>query len=134
MPIHDWTRVDAGLFHNFHQNWITTLTNALNTGALPSDYYALAEQSVRGPIPDVIALRLSVDGPDSAESGGGLAVAEVPPRARVVRRNETDVYVYKADRISVYHRHGHLVSVIEIVSPGNKASKGEFRASLSTSP
>ena len=40
MPIHDWTRIDAGLFHNFHQNWITTLTNALNTGALPSDYYA----------------------------------------------------------------------------------------------
>jgi hypothetical protein len=21
MPVHDWTRVDAGLFHAFHQGW-----------------------------------------------------------------------------------------------------------------
>ena len=26
MPIHDWTRVDAGLFHAFHQGWIITLS------------------------------------------------------------------------------------------------------------
>ena len=46
MPIHDWTRVDAGLFHAFHQRWISALSDALNTGVLPRDYYALAEQSV----------------------------------------------------------------------------------------
>jgi len=127
MPIHDWTRVDAGLFHNFHQNWITSLANALNTGGLPPDYFALAEQSVGGPVSDVIALRLPPGGMEPSESRGGLAVAEVPPRARVVRRTEMDVYVRKADRISVRHRHGQLVAVIEIVSPGNKASKGELR-------
>jgi hypothetical protein len=22
MPVHDWTRVDAGVFHDFHQRWI----------------------------------------------------------------------------------------------------------------
>jgi hypothetical protein len=22
MPIHDWTRVDAGIFHDFHQSWV----------------------------------------------------------------------------------------------------------------
>jgi hypothetical protein len=32
MPIHDWTRVDAGLFHAFHQMWIITLSRALNSG------------------------------------------------------------------------------------------------------
>ena len=57
MPIHDWTRVDAGLFHAFHQRWISALADALNTGVLPSDYYALAEQSVGGPVPDIRTLR-----------------------------------------------------------------------------
>ncbi len=28
MPIHDWTRVDAGLFHAFHQSWIVILSRA----------------------------------------------------------------------------------------------------------
>ena len=59
MPIHDWTRVDSGLFHAFHQGWIVALCNALNTGTLPADYFALAEQSIRGPIPDVLTLRLA---------------------------------------------------------------------------
>lgn len=43
MPIHDWARVDAGLFHAFHQSWIVSLCNALNAGALPVDYFALPE-------------------------------------------------------------------------------------------
>ena len=71
MPVHDWTRVDAGLFHNFHQNWITFLCGALNTGVLPDNYYALAEQTI-GPIPDVLTLRLT--GEDE-EPGGEQAVS-----------------------------------------------------------
>ena len=50
MPIHDWTRVDAGLFHDFHQSWSVTLRNALNSGGLPPEYFALIEQRMRGPI------------------------------------------------------------------------------------
>ena len=53
MPIHDWTRVDAGLFHAFHQDWIGVLARALNAGVLPRDYFALREQSIRDPVPDV---------------------------------------------------------------------------------
>jgi hypothetical protein len=30
MPVHDWTRVDAGIFHDFHNAWITELRNVLN--------------------------------------------------------------------------------------------------------
>ncbi len=48
MPIHDWTRVGAGLFHAFHQRWIGALCDALNTGALPPDYFALPEQNIKG--------------------------------------------------------------------------------------
>jgi hypothetical protein len=45
-----------------------------------------------------------------------------------VRRAEEGVYVRKADRVAVRHRHGHVVAVIEIVSPGNKASRAELRS------
>ena len=34
MPIHDWSRVDAGLFHHFHQAWTIEISNALNAGGL----------------------------------------------------------------------------------------------------
>jgi len=62
MPIHDWTRVDSGLFHAFHQDWIGVLARALNAGVLPPDYFALREQSTRGPVPDVLTLELIAQG------------------------------------------------------------------------
>jgi hypothetical protein len=43
MPIHDWTRVDAGIFHAFHHDWITYISSALNRGLLPPRFYALPE-------------------------------------------------------------------------------------------
>jgi Protein of unknown function (DUF4058) len=127
MPIHDWTRVDAGLFHAFHQSWIVVLSRALNAGVLPADYFALPEQSIQGPIPDVLTLNLSSGRGESNWTASGLSVATAPPRARLVRRAEETIYVRKADRIAVRHRHGQVVAVIEIVSPGNKASKNELR-------
>lgn len=120
-----WTR---GLFHHFHQNWTTALANALNAGGLPASYFALVEQNVRGPIPDVLTLKVL---PEAEPAGGGVtprAVATAPPPARLVRRKEGDVYAAKADRITVRHRHGDVVAVAEIVSPGNKGSRAEFRA------
>ncbi len=128
MPIHDWTRVDAGLFHAFHQSWIVTLSRGLNAGVLPPGYFALPEQSIRGLIPDVLTLSLSEGREEPSGASTGLAVATAPPRARLVRRAEDTIYVRKADRIAVRHRHGHIVAVVEIVSPGNKASKNELRA------
>jgi hypothetical protein len=133
MPIHDWTRVDAGLFHNFHQTWIVTLCNALNAGALPADYFALVEQHVQGPIPDVLTLRIPPTTGEPGDAPMGPAVAAAPPRARLVRRNEADLYAARANRITVRHRHGDVVAVIEIVSPGNKASRNEFRAFITKS-
>jgi hypothetical protein len=129
MPIHDWTRVDAGLFHDFHQGWIINLRNALNRGVLPADYFALAEQTIRGPVPDVLTLRLAQE-PDELPRGTapGLAVAAASPGTRVVRRSESEVYARKADRITVRHRHGEVVAVVEIVSPGNKVSNNEVRS------
>ena len=42
MPIHDWTKVDAGIFHHFHHAWIDEIQRVLNHGLLPDEYYALA--------------------------------------------------------------------------------------------
>jgi hypothetical protein len=128
MPIHDWTRVDAGLFHAFHQYWITSLCDKLNAGRLPADYFALAEQSIQGPIPDVLALHLSPVSDQPSTTAPGLAVADAPPRARIIQRSEESVYARKADRITVRHRHGDVVAVVEIVSPGNKGSRSELSA------
>jgi hypothetical protein len=126
MPVHDWTRVDAGLFHAFHHGWIEELARALNRGVLPSDYFALPEQNIRGPIPDVLTLKLAgkTEGPTE---GGGVAVAERAPRTRLTRRAEAGTYARKASRVTVRHRHGQVVAVMEVLSPGNKASQAEFR-------
>src|SRR5437588_730668 len=72
MPIHDWTRVDPGTFHHFHHRWTAALCDALNTGGLPPDYFALAEQVASGPIPDVLTLRLRDRGPQTASGPGGV--------------------------------------------------------------
>ena len=133
MPIHDWTRVDSGLFHHFHENWTTVLCTALNAGGLPPDYFALLEQNIRGPIPDVLTLQLAPGTARPSEGSAGLAVTAIPPRARLVKRSEADIYAGKANRITVRHRHGDVVAVLEIMSPGNKGSRAEFRAFLQKS-
>lgn len=128
MPVHDWTRVDAGLFHDFHQRWVVELSNVLNKGVLPKDYFALVEQNIRGPIPDVLTLALSGGTDALSEDGGAIAVDVRPPRTRLTRRAEIDSYIRKSSHVTVRHRHGTVVAVVEIISPGNKASQAEFRA------
>jgi hypothetical protein len=123
--------VDAGLFHDFHQSWAIALRDRLNGGTLPVDYFALVEKNIHGPIPDALTLRLSPtpqrDADWVAGGSGGVATATPPPRTHLTQRTELDSYLRKANRITVRHRHGDVVAVIEILSPGNKASRAEFR-------
>jgi hypothetical protein len=58
MPIHDWTRVGAGIFHHFHQRWLAAISDALNSGLLPPEYYALAENRLPGIWKCTLLLRL----------------------------------------------------------------------------
>src|SRR5277367_604011 len=60
VPIHDWTRVDAGIFHDFHHAWIEQIKRALNRGVLPPEYYAMAEQITGNIGPDVLTLERPV--------------------------------------------------------------------------
>jgi hypothetical protein len=126
MPIHDWTRVRANRFHDFHQSWTIRIRDALNAGVLPDNFVAMAEQITGGPEPDVVTLSLPVK-PGEGVSGG-LALAENPPKARVQTQSDAVTYARKANRITIRHPDGQVVAVIEIVSPGNKDSKHAIRS------
>jgi hypothetical protein len=139
MPIHDWTRVNAGIFHHFHHEWISTISRALNAGSLPPDYYALAEQIAGGLGPDVLTLESarpqpvgsSGNGPATADppGRGGLALATSPPKVRFTATAEPDRYARKRSRIAIRHSSGdQVVAIIEIVSPGNKSSRHALRS------
>jgi len=128
MPIHDWSRVDAGTFHHFHQAWTIEISNALNAGGLPEGYFAMAEQIISGPIPDVVTLKRQSKYRNEPNAGGSVAVADAPPQARFIASAEIDIYAGKANRIVIKHKLGEVVAVIEILSPGNKNSQHALRS------
>ncbi|MBI3821509.1 MAG: hypothetical protein HY289_02390, partial [Planctomycetes bacterium] len=78
MPIHDWTRVDAGTFHFFHQRWISSLCDTLNTGGLPDGFFAMAEQIVGGPAPDVVALQATSPRKSTSKMNRAVPLATQP--------------------------------------------------------
>jgi hypothetical protein len=123
MPIHDWTRLEPGDFHHFHQRWISALTDSLNGGLLPPEYMAMAEQVTGRPIPDVVTLHART----SEDEPGGIAVATSPPTARLIARLEKINYAKRADQVVIRHGRGRDVAIIEIVSPGNKDSRHAIR-------
>ena len=125
MPVHDWTRVDDGVFHDVHGAWIAELRKALNGGLLPADFFAMSEQSVGGGNPDVLTLEVPSPGGRVAGSDstpGGVALLTAPPRTKVVVQSERASYTAKQRKLVIRHRSGQrVVAVIEIVSAGNKA-------------
>jgi hypothetical protein len=122
MPVHDWTRVEAGIFHAFHVAWIPEIQKALNGGILPKGYYALAEQHAGRAIADVLTLHAN---PVSGEplqlppNSGGIAVAETPPRTQ--RKMVIESAAARRRTVAIRRVSGHrLVALLEIVSPANK--------------
>jgi hypothetical protein len=127
MPIHDWTRVQAGLFHDFHQTWAVEIKRVLNRGLMPKGFYAIVEQKLNGLVPDVLAVELNNFGVTNTSSGG-TATLEVP-KTSVRKHLTSDVvdYAQKANQISIRNKLGQIVAIIEIVSPGNKSSRHSIR-------
>jgi hypothetical protein len=96
MPVHDWTRVEAGIFHAFQVAWISEMQKALNGGLLPEDQYALIEQHGGQSITNVLMLHPSRN----------------PGEQSVLARRRS---------LAIRHVSGQrLVALIEIVSPANK--------------
>ncbi len=123
MPIHDWTQVPSGLFHDFHQSWSIRIKDALNSGLLPPGVAALVEQRSGPREADMLAIegRRSRPRPDF-QTGGGL-VTLAKPVTRFVHRSHRAVYTERANRVLVKHHLGRIIAVIEIMSPGNKDSR-----------
>jgi hypothetical protein len=130
MPIHDWTCVDAGIFHAFHLDWITDIARALNRGLLPAEYYALPEQIAGSLGRDVLTLRLPTKGSSpSPPPSGGIALAETPPVVRFHIQPEANRYAAKAKVVAIRHTSNHqVIALVEIVSPGNKNNRHGIRA------
>jgi hypothetical protein len=128
MPIHDWNRVDANLFHHFHQMWTTAICNALNAGLLPKGFSALVEHHAAGVVPDVLAVERSRRWSPSTEARGGAVVTAEPPHTRLVLHAKDEVLASRGSRITIRHPLGEIVSVIEVVSPGNKSSRSALKS------
>jgi hypothetical protein len=120
MPVHDWSRVDANVFHHFHQAWTVSIAGSLNAGLLPSGYSALVEQHSGGIVPDILTLERR-----SKPKGGVLTAT--PPKANLVRQAKS-VLAARANRIAIRHRLGEIVCILEIVSPGNKSGRAALRS------
>lgn len=129
MPIHDWRLVDASIFFSFHFSWTVELSQVLNSGLLPSEYYALTEtighssgslfQSFQHPPNSPIIVE---------EPNGGVDRYAVPPQARFHARAEGEVYSANAKSVVIRHQSNHrVIAAVMIVSPGNKSNRHGMR-------
>ncbi len=137
MPMHDWTRVETYVYHHFHSFWLGEICRILNRGrVLPAGYYAMAEQVTRTMGPDVLTLQIPTN-PLLPQANGvvpgnpaatQIAVAETPPRVRMSGTAPPRTTGFKQKRIAIRHSSDdRLVSLIELVSPGNKSAKHPFQ-------
>ena len=133
MGVHDWSRVDDGIFHDFHHAWIEEIKRSLNGGLLPEWLYALAEQQVSEFGPDVLALQ-APDGnsvPESREIGSGsdTGLMVAPPRVAMTLQGAEDFYTQRQKSVAIRHASDdRIVAIVEVVSPGNKSSLQRLEA------
>jgi hypothetical protein len=120
VPVHDWTRVHACIFHDFLCGWLVDLGRLLNRGNLPPEYYSLLANLAEDVGPDVA---------DLARPGGGLDVADKLFIGDVDITDELKWYARKTKSVTVRLATTHqVVGAIVIVSPGNKAMADELDA------
>src|SRR5947209_3789469 len=131
MPVHDWTRVSDGTFHDFHYSWVLEIKRALKRGLLPKGYYLMAEQ-LGGDLgaPDVLTLQQAGTAPEAEGLLTGTAtLAEAPPAVHARATIARDPYARLQRSLVVRHTSGdRIVAMIEILSPGNKLSRHAIRS------
>lgn len=122
MPLHDWTRVDAGTFHDFHTTWIVHLKDAMNEDLLPDGYYAMSEQRFGRPIADIPTLRARGSADPRTIPGGDATGLLAPPRPSV-RMTVSPTAAYRKARKTPTVRHvsgNRIAAIVEIASPADK--------------
>jgi hypothetical protein len=133
MPVHDWTRVGDGTFHDFHYSWVLEIKRALMRGLLPKGYYVMAEQ-FGGDLgaPDVLTLQAAGAKPDPADSLSGTAtLTESPPVVHARTTIARDSYARLQRTLVIRHTsEDRIVAMIEVLSRGNKSSRHALRSLL----
>jgi len=130
MPIHDWTRVDAGLFHDFPQDCKDRAAavaecrpgclpaTSLDRTNKPAVQYQTCSPSHGG--------RNGSGRPAPAANEGGVASPPFRPKAIVVVWKKT--HTPSGQRIPIQHPHtARSWGRDQIVSPGNKNSMTGLR-------
>ena len=121
MPMHDWSNVTKGQFHDFHAAWLAEIRRVLMSGLLPEGYYASVEQHVMGFIPDVLSFRESPDD-FNATSASATTLLQAPVAPTV--QTGVPPYYRQNELVTVRQSDGdQLVAVVEVVSPNNKNSR-----------
>lgn len=115
MPIHDWTRVDTGLFHAFRHGWLTALGDALNAGALPEDHLALVE-AARGV--DRIAVR-------HHRQGRTVAVVEILSLEDKASAGALQRFIDAVTSLILGHVH---LLLVDLFPPGRYDPQGVHKA------
>ena len=131
MPVHDWTRVSDGTFHDFHYSWVLEIKRALKGGLLPKGYYVMAEQ-FGGDLGAADVLTLQTAGPDAEGPLTGTAtLTETPPLVQTRTTIARDYYSRVQRTLVIRHTSGdRIVAMIEVLSPGNKSSRHAIRSLL----
>ena len=133
MPVHDWTRVSDGTFHDFHYSWVLEIKRALKRGLLPDGYYVMAEQ-IGGDLgaPDVLTLQATSQKPEPSGSLSGTAtLTESPPAVHVRATIARDSYARMQRTVVIRHTSDdRIVAMIEVLSAGNKSSRHAIRSFL----
>src|SRR5262249_48443176 len=133
MPVHDWTRVGDGTFHDFHYSWVLEIKRALMRGLLPKGYYVMAEQ-LGGDLgaPDVLTLQTAAAKPESEGLLSGTAtLTEAPLVVHARTTIARDAYARLQRSVVIRHSSDdRIVAMIEVISRGNKSSRHALRSFL----
>jgi hypothetical protein len=107
------------------------MARALNHGLLPDDYYALPEQQAAGFGPDVLTLQSAsaYENEVPASSGGAATLTQTRPQTQFTAESDAEFYRRRKSSVVVRHVSGdRIVAMLEVLSPGNKASRHALRA------
>jgi hypothetical protein len=114
MPIQDWTRVPAAIFHDFHHELVSKIARDLNDHVLASDCYALVERVAAGFSLDTLALDSPTIGATDQPMEDEMAFYRRKKNWVVVRQVSDD----------------RVVAVVDVVSPGNKSTRSALEETV----
>src|SRR5262249_46237064 len=119
--------------HDFHYSWVLEIKRALKRGLLPRGYYVMAEQ-FGGDLgaPDVLTLQAArADAEPEGSLSGTATLAEAPPVVHARTTIARDPYTRAQRTLVIRHTSDdRIVAMIEVLSPGNKASRHAIRSFL----